>query len=183
MMAFGGDAGLALYNVESWAAGAVDLQLTSLSPVSVLVLYGAGLLSALSPCALTLLPPTLAYLSNEAKDAGPEGDNSTLLVLSSIFAVGLAAALAALGLVAISVGQLFGTVGTGPLLPLGAALVSVACGLNLLDLLEFKLPSLPFSTPSSGDAEATPMAVKGTRAFAFGASSARVSSPCSTPGE
>ena len=126
-----------------------------------------------------------------------------MLALSGLFGLGLAASLAVLGLVALSLGQLFGTVGSGSLVPLLAAAVSIACGLNLLDLFSFRIPGLGFeaaagvgrvgeegdggsgsgSDSGSGSADGaavTPVA-RGFRAFAFGASSALVSSPCSTP--
>lgn len=63
------DVGLALYDVQIWAKGLVDTQLTHLTPVSGAVLYGAGLLTSLSPCALSLVPLTMAYLTDDGADA------------------------------------------------------------------------------------------------------------------
>jgi cytochrome c biogenesis protein CcdA len=40
-------------------------QLTHLSPVSGAILYASGLLTSLSPCALSLIPLTIAYLSDD----------------------------------------------------------------------------------------------------------------------
>ena len=40
-----------------------DTQMTNLTPVSAVLLYGAGLLTAFSPCAMGLLPVTVAFLS------------------------------------------------------------------------------------------------------------------------
>lgn len=63
------DVGLALYDVQIWAKGLVDTQLTHLTPVSGAVLYGAGLLTSLSPCALSLVPLTMAYLTDDGSDS------------------------------------------------------------------------------------------------------------------
>lgn len=63
------DVGLALYDVQIWAKGLVDTQLTHLTPVSGAVLYGAGLLTSLSPCALSLVPLTMAYLTDDGTDS------------------------------------------------------------------------------------------------------------------
>lgn len=63
------DVGLALYDLQIWAKGLVDTQLTHLTPVSGAVLYGAGLLTSLSPCALSLVPLTMAYLTDDGSDS------------------------------------------------------------------------------------------------------------------
>lgn len=63
------DVGLALYDLQIWAKGLVDTQLTHLTPVSGAVLYGAGLLTSLSPCALSLVPLTMAYLTDDGTDS------------------------------------------------------------------------------------------------------------------
>lgn len=43
-------------------------QLTHLTPVSGAILYVAGLLTSLSPCALSLVPLTMAYLTDDGED-------------------------------------------------------------------------------------------------------------------
>ncbi len=169
------DAGLALYDLQIWAKELVDTQLTHLTPVSGAVLYGAGLLTSLSPCALSLVPLTMAYLTDDGTD--PSRDQRTLLFRAGMFTVGLATSLSVLGLSATLAGKLFGSAGAGALgaaLPLTASAVAIVMGLNLLDLVNLKLPSF----------EATLQLDKfppSLQAFLLGATSALIASPCSTP--
>jgi hypothetical protein len=59
------------YKVELWTGNYMN-NLVEISPLSVAIIYGAGLLSALSPCGMSLLPFTVGYLSTEARAvAGP----------------------------------------------------------------------------------------------------------------
>lgn len=49
------------------------LQLTHVSPVTIGVMYGTGVLMSLSPCALSLLPLTVSYIAGtEAEGAAEE---------------------------------------------------------------------------------------------------------------
>ena len=57
------------YKVELWTGNYMN-NLVEIS-LSVAIIYGAGLLSALSPCGMSLLPFTVGYLSTEAGQPGP----------------------------------------------------------------------------------------------------------------
>ena len=86
--------------------------------------------------------------------------------------------LSLLGISASVAGKVFGTAGAGSplglLLPLSASILATAMGLNLLNLLNFNLPSL--DTDDTFDSYAPPV-----QAFLLGGSSALLASPCSTP--
>lgn len=169
------DAGLALYDLQIWAKELVDTQLTHLTPVSGAVLYGAGLLTSLSPCALSLVPLTMAYLTDDGTD--PSRDQKTLLFRAGMFTVGLATSLSVLGISATLAGKLFGSAGAGALgaaLPLTASAVAIVMGLNLLDLVNLKLPSFDATL----QLDKFPPSLQ---AFLLGATSALIASPCSTP--
>lgn len=169
------DVGLALYDIQIWAKQLVDTQLTHLTPVSGAVLYGAGLLTSLSPCALSLVPLTMAYLTDDGTD--PARDQRTLLFRAATFTVGLATSLSVLGLSATLAGKLFGSAGAGALgaaLPLTASAVAIVMGLNLLDLVSLRLPSFDAAL----QLERFPPSLQ---AFLLGATSALIASPCSTP--
>jgi cytochrome c-type biogenesis protein len=51
-----------LYHLEQYADRLVTSQLTHLSFVSIAVIFLAGLLTSLTPCMLSMLPITVAYI-------------------------------------------------------------------------------------------------------------------------
>ncbi|KAG5178773.1 cytochrome c biogenesis protein, thiol reduction transmembrane region, CcdA [Tribonema minus] len=142
-------------------------------------MYGTGLLMSFSPCALSLLPLTIGYIIGTEKE-GEEGGSSNAFLPSAAFAGGLATVLSVLGLSATYAGKLFGSTGlggdTGGLaLPLVSSVIAIAAGLNLLELLNFTLPSWEAGVESFNSLPRV------GRAYALGASSALVASPCCTP--
>lgn len=118
----------------------------SLKVGSLAILYGAGLLTSFSPCSLGLLPLTVSYIST----AAGEREDKTTLLPTLAFAAGLAVVFTGLGLSASLLGGLFGgkmsaegNLG-GLILAAIGSLVSVAMGLQLLDLINVPLPSLDY---------------------------------------
>lgn len=178
------DASLALYEAQLSAGTLVESQLQALTPVSAFVLYAAGLLTSLSPCCLSMLPLTFAYIGGlEAEGGGSDGDGGTggaagraTLLPAVTFSLGLAFAFAALGTAAATLGMVYGQSGDGALVVLraGVSLIAVGMGLNLLQVLPFELPSLQLQT--SGLDVPRPV-----RTFLFGGASALVASPCASP--
>ena len=172
------DLGVSLYDAQLLMSDLVETQLTTTSPAGLGVLYGAGLLTSFSPCAVSLLPLTLAYLGGaENGDAG----NRSKLVKSISYAGGLATTLSAFGLFAALLGQLFGSSSTSALGALPAVLsasVSIVMGLNLLDVVRITFPSPGEGGSVVSFANKLPASAQ---AFFLGGSSALVSSPCSSP--
>jgi len=172
------DLGVALYEAQLSADTLVNQNLAALTPLSALILYGAGLLTSLTPCCLSMLPLTFAYIGGLSDSDGDTSTSSSSSLLPAVaFSSGLALAFALLGVSAASFGSLFGSSGDGPLLLLrfAVSLLAVGLGLNLLQLLPFALPSV-----SVLDAKGLPLPPY-ARAFLFGASSALVASPCASP--
>lgn len=167
------DMGVALYEAQLSADVLVKSNLVALTPLSALVLYGAGLLTSLTPCCLSMLPLTFAYIGGIADD--DRGSSAWLPAIA--FSCGLAVAFAVLGTAAATFGSVFGVVGDGALSLLRAAvsLLAVGLGLNLLQLLPITLPSA--SVIDTRTLSLPPYA----RAFLFGGSSALVASPCASP--
>jgi len=171
------DVGVFVYDAQLLFSDLVETQLESATPTSLGVLYAAGLLTSFSPCAVSLLPLTLAYLG------GAESKTSSSKLLKSIFyAGGLAVTLASLGLIAASLGQVFGSSATytfgGSLPSLISASVTIAMGLNLLEIIQISFPS------PGDDEKILPLASKlpdAVQAFVLGGTSALISSPCSSP--
>jgi len=169
-------ASIAVFDAQNWASQVVTKELTHITPLSLGILYLGGLLTSFSPCAISMLPLTVSYLGGmEAMEQQDEESNKQLLVSSALFALGLATALSSLGLGATLLGKVYGQV-SGPsdlILPAVASTVAIFGGLTVLELVNFNLPSL-----DTGDFKNLP---KPLRAFTLGASSALISSPCSTP--
>ena len=145
-----------------------------------------GVLTSLSPCALSVLPFTVGYIGGIA-----DGKRSSFPP-SLAFAMGLATSLCGLGLAASLLGKVYGTEGSG--LAAGGPVLSaglyILLGLALLDIIQ--LPSLLPSASSLAPEQRSPSDISTSkspgyafgelfRAFAFGASSALVASPCATP--
>lgn len=157
-----------LYELAQWSDGLVSNQLTHLSPVSVGVIFLAGLLTSLTPCMLSMLPITVGYIGGyEAKGRG------WAIAQSTWFSLGLATTLALLGGLAAIAGQVYGQIGLG--LPLVVSVIAIVMGLNLLEALPLRLPSFNGLDWISDDFP------EGVRSYLLGLTFGLVASPCSTP--
>lgn len=75
---FSGDISVDLYDAQLFLSSFIETQLSAASPTSIAFLYGAGLLTAFSPCAISLLPLTMAYLgSSSTASPSPSMTSST----------------------------------------------------------------------------------------------------------
>jgi cytochrome c-type biogenesis protein len=112
------------------------------------IMYGAGLLTSVSPCVWGLLPLTMSYIST----AAGEREDRKATIPTLVFAAGLASVFCGMGLVAATVGTLFGSNGnsddwSSTLVPLMSSGICLIMGLQLVDLIKLPLPSLDFLTP------------------------------------
>jgi cytochrome c-type biogenesis protein len=156
------------YQLQQFANILVLSQLTHLSVVSIAVIFGAGLLTSLTPCMLSMLPITIGYIGGyEAKSRWQAAAQSTW------FALGLATTLAGLGIVAALVGKVYGQVGIG--LPIIVSLIAIVMGLNLLNALPLRFPSFDAIDLISKDLPGS------IRSYLLGLTFGLVASPCSTP--
>ncbi|QLE48745.1 cytochrome c biogenesis protein CcdA [Nostoc sp. C057] len=157
-----------IYQLEQFANSLVSNQLAHLSVVSVGIIFGAGLLTSLTPCMLSMLPITIGYIGGyEAKNRLQAAAQSTW------FALGLATTLAGMGIVAALVGKVYGQVGIG--LPIIVSIIAILMGLNLLEALPLQFPSLGETNWISQDLPT------GLRSYLLGLTFGLVASPCSTP--
>ncbi len=157
-----------LYLLGHVADQLVSDQLVHLSPFSVGVIFLAGLLTSLTPCMLSMLPITIGYIGGYETQS-----RLRAAAQSTWFSLGLATTLAALGLSAAVLGQIYGQVGLG--LPIIVSVIAILMGLNLLEALPFQLPSLGGMEWISKDLPA------GVRSYLIGLTFGLVASPCSTP--
>ncbi|NES83779.1 MAG: cytochrome c biogenesis protein CcdA [Moorea sp. SIO2B7] len=157
-----------LYQLEQFANSLVSTQLTHLSWVSIGVIFMAGLLTSLTPCMLSMLPITIGYIGGyEAKGRINAAAQSTW------FSLGLATTLAGLGIIAASLGRVYGQVGIG--LPILVSLIAIIMGLNLLEIIPLRFPSLG---ATDWIHEELP---SGVRSYLLGLTFGLIASPCSTP--
>lgn len=176
---------------NSWAVvGLQDPSNTLLT--SIPILYGAGLLTSVSPCVWGLLPLTVSYISASS------GEDGKTIVPTIAFAMGLAMTFCTLGIVAAQLGTVFGSPTDNPWLPVLANGVCLVMGFQLLELVQFPLllsspqqsssmnnPTQPILLDSTGRILNDPTNAGQSRSllqtFLLGSSSAVVASPCATP--
>lgn len=136
----------------------------------ILSVFGAGLLSSLSPCVYPMIPITLGYL-------GLKSDNDKHLQKISLFFLGQVIAFTSIGLIAVQLGEVFGFTSQSSLVHKIIGLLLIVFG--LFSLLNY-VPSFLLNFNSK-----TQFKFVSQTHFLFplviGISSALVASPCSSP--
>lgn len=122
--------------VDAGARGRLERTLAEGSLFSLLLLvFLAGLLSSLTPCVYPLIPITISVFG--ARQASSRWQS---FCLSLTYVTGIAITYAIMGLVAASVGSVFGAALQSPLLLLAVALLFFVLGLSSLGVMDFRLP-------------------------------------------
>ena len=143
------------------------------SPLAAIgVLFGAGLLTSLTPCVYPMIPITAGLLGGSVRAGAPR---SRTVGLALTYALGLALFYALLGLVAGLSGQLFGTVGSNPWVRFAIGNVLLLCGLAMLDVIPVSAPQRLVQWAGSLGGGSYPAV------FLLGATSGIVAAPCGAP--
>jgi len=102
-------------------------------PITLVLIFTAGLLTSLGPCSLSLMPLTIAYIG------GSKNKHNQVKIIS--FCSGVIFSLVLLGALSGLLGKIYGQ------LPIfftkGVSIFAIIMGLNLLGLIRFQLPNGP----------------------------------------
>jgi thiol:disulfide interchange protein DsbD len=140
--------------------------------VALPILFGAGLVTSLTPCIYPMIPITAGILGG----AGATGQSPRRrLVTVTLYVLGLASVYATLGLIAGLTGSIFGSVSSNKwsLLVMGNLLL--VSGLALLDVFTVQASTGVLNWAARFTAE------RPAGAFMMGATSGLVAAPCGAP--
>ncbi len=143
------------------------------SPLTALpLLFGAGLVTSLTPCIYPMIPITAGVLGG----AGAVGrSRGRTVAMSLVYALGLATVYASLGLIAGLTGTLFGTISSNPWAYFAMGNLLLLAGLAMLDAIPILVPER-FLTWAGRFGSQSLGAV-----FLMGATSGLVAAPCGAP--
>jgi cytochrome c-type biogenesis protein len=145
----------------------------SSSPLLALgALFGAGVLTSLTPCIYPMIPITAAVITGTARQ---EQSRARTIALTLAYVVGLASFYALLGLIAGLTGTLFGSVSANPWALFGIGNLLVLFALFMLDVFPVPVPRrlMDWATQREGGSYGA--------VFLLGATSGIVAAPCGAP--
>ncbi len=141
--------------------------------LALVTLFGAGLVTSLTPCVYPMIPITAGLLAGTGDAASRSRRRTVLLTLA--YVSGLAFFYAVLGLIAGLTGSLFGTVASSPWARGAIAVLLLIFGLAMLDVLPVRVPQRLAAWAGSLGGGSYPAA------FLHGATSGIVAAPCGAP--
>ena len=145
----------------------------SASPLlAVATLFGAGILTSLTPCVSPMIPITASVITGTARENQSRGRT---VGLTLTYVVGMATLYAFLGLLAGLTGTLFGTVSASPWALLGIGNLLILFALFMLDVVPVPVPRrlMAWAAEREGGSYGA--------VFLLGASSGVVAAPCGAP--
>jgi thiol:disulfide interchange protein DsbD len=159
---------MAVALVQSGLTGTLDH-----SPlVAMATLFGAGVLTSLTPCVYPLIPITAGVI---AGTAGKDAPRVRTLTLTLTYVFGLALFYALLGLLAGLSGSLFGTISANPWVRFGVGNLLLVFGLAMLDVIPVRMPQGVTRWAGTLGGGSYPAV------FLLGATSGIVAAPCGAP--
>src|SRR5690242_15584303 len=139
---------------------------------AVFTLFGAGLVTSLTPCIYPMIPITAGILSGTSSGVTSRARTARLTLT---YVVGLALFYAILGLVAGLSGTLFGTVSANPWARFAIGNLLLIFGLAMLDVIPMTAPQRLMRWASGLGGGSYPAV------FLLGATSGIVAAPCGAP--
>jgi thiol:disulfide interchange protein DsbD len=152
--------------------GGLAEALSSNPLLALAVMFGAGVLTSLTPCVYPMIPITSAVIAGTARENQPK---ARTVGLTLTYAIGLATLYATLGALAGLTGQLFGTVSASPWARIAIGNLLVLFALAMLDVVPIPVPRrlLERAARSEGGSYGA--------VFLMGAMSGVVAAPCGAP--
>jgi thiol:disulfide interchange protein DsbD len=153
-------------------AGGLTEALSGSPLVALGFLFGAGVLTSLTPCVYPLIPITVSVISGTARE---NQSRKRTLALTLTYVTGMATLYAFLGMLAGLTGTLFGTVSASPWALLGIGNLLLLFALTMLDVLPVPVPRrlMEWAGGRTGGSYGA--------VFLMGASSGVVAAPCGAP--
>lgn len=136
------------------------------------ILFGAGVLTSLTPCIYPMIPITVGVITGTA---GEEAPRSRVVGLTLAYVLGLALLYAVAGLIAGLSGQLFGTIAASVWARLLIAGLLALFGLVMLDVIAVAAPRRLIDWAGGLGGGSYPAV------FLLGATSGLVAAPCGAP--
>lgn len=140
--------------------------------IALVTLFGAGLVTSLTPCIYPMIPITAGILAGAG--AGTTSKRRTVL-LTLTYVSGLALFYALLGMIAGLTGTLFGTISANPWVRIAAGNLMLLFGLAMLDVFPISAPQRLVQWAGSVAGGSYPAV------FLLGATSGIVAAPCGAP--
>lgn len=140
--------------------------------VALATLFGAGVLTSLTPCIYPMIPITAGIIGNSATASTTR---LRTVGLTLTYVSGLALLYASLGLLAGLTGSLFGTVASNPWARFAIGNLLLVFGLAMLDVIPISVPGRLAAWAGRLGGGSYPAV------FALGATSGIVAAPCGAP--
>jgi thiol:disulfide interchange protein DsbD len=140
--------------------------------LAVVILFGAGVLTSLTPCVYPMIPITAGIIGGSA---GPGAGRGRVVALTAAYVFGLAALYATAGLIAGLTGSLFGTISASWWSRGLIAVLLTVFGLAMLDVVPVPMPRRLLDRVAGMKGGSIPAV------FLLGASSGLVAAPCGAP--
>lgn len=162
----------------------IAAQLSGNPAAALPLIFGAGVLTSLTPCVYPMIPITAAIVGGQSSGARGADDAAALtrpsrwrpVSLTLVYVLGLALVYASLGLLAGLTGTMFGTVSANPWAFFVMANLLLLAALMMLDVLPVPIPARLAQRAANAGAGGSL-----TGAFVMGAASGLVAAPCSAP--
>jgi thiol:disulfide interchange protein DsbD len=153
-------------------SGGLSEALSASPMLALATLFGAGVLTSLTPCIYPMIPITASVIAGTAREGQTRGRT---LRLTLTYAVGLATFYAFLGTLAGVTGTLFGSVSASPWALLGIGNLLLLFALAMLDVLPVPVPRRLMAWAGSREGGSY------GAVFLLGATSGVVAAPCGAP--